>query len=107
MPLSLQDLDERGGRSLTPHLERKALGRSVEFRSLPEGPNMPDVAFDDLEAAQTRRANRPRPPRRAGAPPEAAAIVAALVAPCSDDTSDKVGKYLAQLFPAKCPPALL
>ena len=64
---------------------------------------MPDVAFDDLEAAQTRRANRPRPPRRAGAPAEAAAIVAALVAPCSDDTSDKVGRYLAQLFPAKCP----
>ena len=103
VPLSLQDLDETWWKVLTPHLERKALGRSVEFRSLPEGPNMPDVAFDDLEAAQTRRANRPRPPRRAGAPAEAAAIVAALVAPCSDDTSDKVGKYLAQLFPAKCP----
>jgi hypothetical protein len=103
VPLSLQDLDETWWKVLTPHLERKALGRSVEFRSLPEGPNMPDVAFDDLEAAQTRRANRPRPPRRAGAPAEAAAIVAALVAPCSDDTSDKVGRYLAQLFPAKCP----
>ena len=25
------------------------------------------------------------------------------MAPCSDDSSDKVGKYLAQLFPAKCP----
>merc|ERR1719327_573048 len=103
VPLSLQDLDETWWKVLTPHLERKALGSAVEFRSLPEGPNMPDVAFDDLEAAQTRRANRPRPPRRAGAPAEAAAIVAALVAPCASDSSDKVGKYLAQLFPAKCP----
>ena len=64
---------------------------------------MADVAFDDLEAAQTRRANRPRAPRRAGAPAESAAIVAALVAPCADESADKVGKYLAQLFPAKCP----
>ncbi len=103
VPLSLQDLDETWWKVLTPHLERKALGSAVEFRSLPEGPNMPDVAFDDLEAAQTRRANRPRAPRRAGAPAESAAIVAALVAPCADDSADKVGKYLAQLFPAKCP----
>ena len=103
MPLSLQDLDETWWKVLTPHLERKALGSAVEFRSLPEGPNMADVPFDDLEQAATRRANRPRPPRRAGAPAEAATIVAALVAPCSDDTSDKVGRYLAQLFPAKCP----
>ena len=80
VPLSLQDLDETWWKVLTPHLERKSLGRAVEFRSLPEGPNMPDVAFDDLEAAQTRRANRPRAPRRAGAPAESAAIVAALVA---------------------------
>ena len=63
---------------------------------------MPDVAFDDLEAAQTRRANRPRPPRRAGAPAEAALLLRRRGSLCLY-SSDKVGKYLAQLNPAKCP----
>ena len=103
VPLSLQDLDETWWKILAPHLERKALGRAVEFRSLPEGPNLPDVAFDDLEAAQTRRAIRPRALRRAGAPAESAATVVALVAPCALDATTKVGQYLAQLFPGKCP----